>query len=74
MSLEHSPRRDGVATAGRPEPNLQEPDRIVGEHECQHITDLGRVTRWRLEKSGQFPRRRQISPNRVGWLLSDLKA
>ena len=51
-----------------------EPDRIIGEPECHRLSDLSRVTRWRLEKAGQFPRRRRISPNRIGWLLSEIQA
>ncbi len=73
MSLEHSPSREGVATAGHRELDLQEPDRFVGEVECQRLTSLSRVTRWRLERAGQFPRRHQIAPNRIGWLLSEIK-
>ncbi len=33
---------------------------------------LSRVTIWRLEKAGVFPRRIQISPGRVGWLESEV--
>ena len=48
------------------------PDRIVRETECKAISGLSRTTRWRLEQSGDFPRRRRISPGLVGWLLSEL--
>ena len=51
-----------------------EPDRIIAETECQRLTSLDRVTRWRLEKRGEFPRRRQLSPGRVGWVLSEILA
>ena len=47
-------------------------DRFVRERECQSISGLSRVTRWRLERCGRFPRRRQLSDNAVGWLLSEL--
>ena len=47
-------------------------DRIIIESECRQITGLSPVTRWRLEKSGEFPLRRKISANRVGWLESEL--
>ena len=50
------------------------PDRIVREPECRRLTGLSRTTRWRLEREGQFPRRRQISPNAVGWLASDVQS
>lgn len=35
---------------------------------------LSDVTIWRLEKAGKFPKRRQISPGRVGWLASEVDA
>jgi prophage regulatory protein len=50
------------------------PDRIIRERECLQLTGLSRTTRWRLERHGQFPRRRHISPNGVGWLLSEIEA
>ena len=49
-------------------------DRFIGEAECEEVSTLSRVTRWRLERAGKFPRRRQISPNRVGWLESEVQA
>ena len=47
-------------------------DRIVRDPECEEISGLSRTTRWRLEQKGLFPRRRRISPNGVGWLLSEI--
>jgi prophage regulatory protein len=47
-------------------------DRIVREAECRRITGLARTTRWKLEKSGQFPTRRRLAGNSVGWLESEL--
>lgn len=49
-------------------------DRFIGEAECHEVTSLSRVTRWRMERKGTFPRRRQISPNRIGWLASEIQA
>ena len=49
------------------------PDRFVREPECRRLTGLSRTTRWRLERAGQFPRRRQISPNAVAWLASEVQ-
>jgi prophage regulatory protein len=48
------------------------PDRIVREAECALLSGLSRTTRWRLERAGKFPKRRQISPNCVGWLCSEV--
>lgn len=47
-------------------------DRFVRESEADQITGLSRSTRWRLERRGQFPRRKKISPGAVGWLASEL--
>jgi prophage regulatory protein len=49
-------------------------DAIVREPDCHRITGLSRSTRWRLERTGQFPKRRQISPGCTGWLRSELQA
>lgn len=35
---------------------------------------LSDVTIWRMEKAGEFPKRRQLSPGRVGWLASEVDA
>ena len=49
------------------------PDRIVRSIEAGEITGTSRTTRWRLERAGRFPRRIQISPGGVGWLVSELQ-
>lgn len=33
-----------------------------------------RVSLWRLEKEGRFPKRVAISPGRIGWLESEIEA
>jgi len=40
----------------------------------RQLTGLSRSTVWRLEKTGQFPARRQLSANSVGWSLIELQA
>ena len=47
-------------------------DRFVREPEVKQITGLSRVTRWRMERRGEFPRRRRISTNAVAWLESEI--
>jgi len=37
------------------------------------VTGLSRMTIWRLERSGGFPRRRQLGPRSVAWLESDVE-
>jgi prophage regulatory protein len=49
-------------------------DAVIREPECVRLTGLSRSTRWRLERAGQFPRRRRISSSCIGWLRSELQA
>ena len=58
------------------EPNIVDiaGEAIVREPECRRLTGLSRPTRWRLERAGLFPRRRQLSANTKGWLLSEIRA
>ena len=49
-------------------------DRLIFQSQLKEIIPFSRSTIWRLEKSGKFPKRRQISPGRVGWLLSEIEA
>lgn len=37
-----------------------------------HLTGLSRVTVWRLEQKGEFPKKIALSPNRVGWIESEV--
>ncbi len=47
-------------------------DRLLRVPEVCKRTGLSRTTLWRLERAGEFPRRRQISTQTVGWLVSDV--
>jgi prophage regulatory protein len=47
-------------------------ERFIREAECREISGLSRSTRWRLERAGKFPRRRQISIGCTGWLASEV--
>jgi prophage regulatory protein len=50
-------------------------DRFVLKPEARAMSGgLSDVTLWRMEKRGEFPQRRQISPGRVGYLKSELSA
>jgi len=37
------------------------------------VTGLSRMTIWRLEQAGEFPRRRQLGPRSVAWLECDVE-
>ena len=49
-------------------------DKFLSKPEVLGMTGLSHVTQWRMEKRGEFPKRRQISPNRVAWLESEILA
>jgi prophage regulatory protein len=41
--------------------------KVIGPSETEEKTGLSRVTLWRLEKSGQFPKRVNLTEARIGW-------
>jgi prophage regulatory protein len=46
--------------------------KILRTPEVIQLTGLSRVTLWRLEQKGQFPARRHLSENSVGWLDNEI--
>ena len=48
--------------------------RLIREAECRRTTGLARVTRWRLERRGQFPKRVEILPGVIGWDSEEIEA
>ncbi len=48
------------------------PDAILNARQVKDLTGLSRTTIWRLERSGCFPHRVQLSPSRVGWSREEL--
>ncbi len=72
MSLEHSPARGGEYTGGRSNDRALLPDRFINERECRELTNLSRVTRWRLMRGGEFPAKIRLSRNRTAWRLSNV--
>lgn len=49
-------------------------ERLILQTELKEIVPFSRTTLWRLERDGLFPKRRQVSPGRVGWLASEIEA
>ena len=47
--------------------------RILRSREVCARTGLSRVTLWRLERRGEFPGRRQLTANTVGWLEAEVE-
>jgi prophage regulatory protein len=49
-------------------------ERIVRPAEAARMTGRSKVSLWRDEKAGRFPRRVRIGANAVGWRLSEIQA
>lgn len=49
-------------------------DQILRQPSVTAITGLSRSTLWRLERAGQFPARRRLGPQAVGWVQSEVEA
>ena len=47
--------------------------RFLRAKEVVKKVGLSRVSLWRLEATGDFPRRRQITPKSVGWVESEVE-
>jgi prophage regulatory protein len=54
--------------------DLSQLDRFARVPEVERVTGLSRTTIWRLERQNEFPRRRRLSANAVGWLESEIRA
>lgn len=46
--------------------------KLIRPNEIQGKASISAGTAYRLEKSGQFPARRRISPRCVGWIEDEL--
>jgi len=46
---------------------------FLRDNEVENLTRLSKSTRWRLERDGKFPRRRQLSRRSVGWVSSEIE-
>ena len=46
--------------------------RILKTNEVVKIIGLSKVTIWRMERSGTFPKRINLSDRRVGWVESEI--
>lgn len=49
-------------------------DRTLRCTEVGHLTGLGQVTRWRMERVGTFPKRYKIGVSAVGWSETEVLA
>lgn len=47
-------------------------DELIDWHEVHRLVGVSRATIWRWSRTGQFPAPRQVGPNRVKWLKSEV--
>lgn len=45
---------------------------ILRTRQVTQLIKLSRITIWRLERAGRFPKRIQLGRNSVGWLEEDI--
>jgi prophage regulatory protein len=53
---------------------IANPTRVITAKELSNRVPYSPVQIWRLEKTGDFPRRIQLGPNRVGWVEEEVEA
>ncbi len=62
-------------TVSAPPGRRQEvPGRVLRQAEVCALTGLSRTTIWRLETRGDFPRRRKLGRQAVGWMEDEVRA
>lgn len=49
-------------------------ERLLSWGKVRELTGLSRTTAWRLQKAGGFPRPVAISPRRVAWRETEIRA
>jgi predicted DNA-binding transcriptional regulator AlpA len=47
--------------------------RVIGLKTLLGMIPISRTTIWRLERAGRFPKRLQLTANRVGWDVEDIQ-
>lgn len=71
-----APDRPGPAQAvmkETPMPPATPEGRVIGLKKLLNMIPLSRTTIWRLERSGLFPKRIQLTANRIGWDVEDVQ-
>jgi prophage regulatory protein len=51
---------------------LRRSGKIARESRVRDLTGLSRITRWRMERRGEFPLKVHLSEGAVGWLESEV--
>ena len=52
---------------------MKEKDSLVRWRQVHQIVGISRTSVWRLEREGQFPKRRHISKRAVGWSEKEIQ-
>lgn len=47
-------------------------NQLLNQKEVSNLVGLSRTTIWRLERTGQFPRRLRVSTKAVRWNLAEI--
>jgi prophage regulatory protein len=52
--------------------NLSETE-VIRPKDLSTVAGISNTTAWRLEKTGDFPKRRKLSPGASGWTRRDIE-
>ena len=47
---------------------------VIRPRDLSCVAGISNTTAWRLEKTGQFPKRKKLSPGASGWARKDIEA
>lgn len=47
--------------------------KILKEEEVVNMVGLSRISIWRMERAGDFPKRLQLGARKVGWLQDEVE-
>lgn len=45
---------------------------VIRPRDLSCVAGISNTTAWRLEKTGQFPKRKKLSPGASGWMRKDI--
>ena len=74
-TVQQPPKKRGRKPGFKFPPPTLSPTATIVKPNVQHlITGVSKSTAYRLEAAGQFPQRRKLSVQAVGWIRSELEA
>lgn len=51
---------------------MQDHDRLISQNELLIMIPFSKMTIWRYENEGRFPKRIKLGPNRIAWSLQEV--